>query len=251
MKKNRIGETNINRYGSKMEIIEYNGAFDVIVKFENHGYITKCQYTQFKAGRVKNPYDRSVLGIGYIGEGKYKPSNNSKITRIYETWHGMFERCNNEKALKRNPTYRGCTVADEWHNFQTFAKWYEENYYSIENELMHLDKDILIKGNKVYSPQNCVFVPESINLLFTNRNNHRGKHPIGVYWKEHNQKFCANGNNKNKREYLGLFDTPIEAFNAYKKHKENIIKIVANEYINRIPEKLYHALINYKVELND
>ena len=82
----------------------------------------------------------------------------------------MLGRCYNEYNLKRRPTYKGCEVCDEWLNFQNFAEWFDNNYYTIDNEAVCLDKDILIKGNKTYSPEACVFVPITINSLFTKIN---------------------------------------------------------------------------------
>ena len=120
---------------------------------------------------------------------------------------------------------------------------------------MCLDKDILFKGNKIYSPDTCVFVPNRINNLFTKRQNDRGEYPIGVYY--HKSKFnpqCsiyADFNKKYKQKHLGTFDTPEEAFHKYKKFKEQYIKEVAEEYKDLIPTKLYEAMCKYVVEIND
>ena len=118
---------------------------------------------------------------------------------------------------------------------------------------MNLDKDILIKGNKVYSPDTCVFVPQNINKLFIKRDSSRGEFPIGVHYYKRNKKFgvvCSFGNSSSSA-YLGLYDTPEEAFQVYKTFKENQIKQIANEYIDIIPTKLYQAMIEYEVEYDD
>ena len=113
-----------------------------------------------------------------------------------------------------------------------------------------MDKDILIKGNKIYSSETCVFVPERINLLFIKNDRIRGDLPIGVSYDGNRYKSqCKNGTHKYIR--LGTYDTPEEAFQIYKQYKENVIKDVANEYKGKIPEKLYNALMNYKVEITD
>ena len=115
---------------------------------------------------------------------------------------------------------------------------------------MELDKDILNKGNKVYSPDTCVYVPQSINSLFTKSDKVRGEYPIGVY--KQKDKYVAQLNKGNgKQIYLGSYSTPEEAFQAYKQAKEEYIKEVANEYKDKIPYRLYEALMNYEVEIDD
>ena len=243
--KNRIGEIAYNSYGNKMVLVEYNSAIDIIVQFEN-GYKSKSRYDHFIKGSIKSPYDKSVFGVGYLGEGKYSNLNSNQ----HNIWQSMLNRCYYPNALKRNPTYIGCTVADEWHNYQNFAKWYDENYYEIEDQQTQLDKDILYKGNKLYSPETCIFVPEKINTIFTKSNAKRGAYPIGVSaHKDNYQSRCKDNNDKSI--YLGLYNTPEEAFSEYKKYKEQLIKKLANDYKTVIPVKLYNALYNYKVEITD
>jgi hypothetical protein len=163
----------------------------------------------------------------------------------------MIHRSYSDKLQIKQPAYKGCTVAEEWHNFQTFAKWFDENYYEVEGERMELDKDILVKGNKHYSPETCVFVPKTLNTLLIKASVRRGLLPIGV--SKNNGKYQANCYNTSvgKLEYLGRFDNPEDAFLVYKEYKEQNIKKVAEDYKSRIPEILYSALVNYKVEITD
>jgi hypothetical protein len=176
---NRIGETKANKFGSKMTIIEYSNANNIVVKFEN-GYTVDSAYKEFKNGSVSNPYDKTVHNVGFIGEGKYKVSINKEFLLSYKYWNSMFERCYSNKHHIRKITYKDCEVDKLWHNYQVFGEWFDKNYYEINNELMCLDKDILVKGNKTYSPNTCIFVPERINTLFCRRQNDRGEYPIGV-----------------------------------------------------------------------
>lgn len=168
----------------------------------------------------------------------------------------MLNRCYYEKLHEKRPTYIGCTVSEEWHNFQNFAKWYYENYYEIEGEVMCLDKDILCKGNKIYSLETCVFAPQTINLLFVKKQNVRGESPIGTSSTE-NGKYrvrCHMINpetSKSKGEYLGVYDTQEKAFEAYKYYKEKNIKEVADYYKDKIPQKLYNGMYAYEVEIDD
>lgn len=247
----RTGEIGYNKFGSRMEIIKYGGRLDVLVKFEK-GNKVSTTYQNFCNGEVKNVYDKSTLGIGYIGEGIYKATKNNKSTKIHKLWQSLLTRCYDEKFHKKQPTYKDCSVCEEWHNFQTFAKWYDQNYYEVEGEKMQLDKDILIKGNKVYSPDSCVFVPQIINNLFLKHDAARGKFPIGVSFNKNKEKYIASCNNgSGNRGYLGLFDTPEEAFQAYKTAKEALIQEKAEIYKNLIPVKLYEVMMNYKVEITD
>lgn len=187
-----------------------------------------------------------IFGVGYIGEGEY--DNKCKS---YAIWTNMIRRCYGELRDERTMRiYFECTVSEEWLNFQNFAKWYEENYYEIEGMSIHIDKDIIIKGNKIYSAETCVFVPSRINNLFTKANAKRGELPIGVRGTKYKNKYRAWANN-NGPNHLGTFNTITEAFEAYKLVKEKYIKEVAEEYIKLIPYKLYKAMYNYKVEITD
>ena len=196
-------------------------------------------------------YERSVYGVGYYGEGKYVAKINGKHTPYYKTWNDMMIRAYSNKLHKKFKTYKDCKVCEEWHNFQNFAKWYEENYYEIEGEKMHLDKDILVKGNKLYSPETCVFVPQRINSLFTKGDKRRNIYPIGVSLYKKTNKYVAHLNKNDKRKTLGYFDNTIDAFNCYKQAKENYIKEVADQYKDKIPKKLYDAMYKYEVEITD
>lgn len=255
-KNTRLGEEIINKHGSKMKIIEYNHYDDITVEFED-GYTEKCRYDTFKRGGVLNWSDKFVLGIGYKGKGKYKIKENGRTTFLYNEWHSMLARCYNENQQLRSKTsaYVGCTVCEEWHNFQNFAKWYEDNYYDCEGENMRLDKDILVKGNKIYSPETCIIVPERINiLLITGSTNNKSGYP-GVDKRSENsyRARCSVTDklNGNKVLTIASFNNPLEAFYAYKSFKEKYIKQVADEYKDRIPKKLYYAMYRYEVEITD
>lgn len=162
-----------------------------------------------------------------------------------------------KKLKDKYSTYKNCTVCDEWLYYPNFKQWYDNNYYEVNNEEMHLDKDILNKGNKVYSPETCVFVPQSINSLFIKSDKTRGDLPIGVDWHKANQVYqtrCRVFNVKtlkNNSKYLGCYNTPQEAFDTYKKAKEENIKQIADYYKDRIPSKLYDTMYSYEVEITD
>ena len=256
-KQTKLGEIEISNEGYEMKIVKYNNYNDIVIEFQDK-YKTKVstRYQNFKKGQVKNPYHLSVFGVGYIGQGKYKISINGKTTKVYNYWRDMLRRCYDPYYINKEITYIDCYVCDEWLCFQNFGKWWEENVYDCNDEKIHLDKDILYKNNKIYSPKTCIFVPERINFLFIKKDANRGKYPIGVCWHKVIGKFYASCSifdeeNNRKQIHLGYYNTSEEAFLTYKQFKENYIKQVADEYKDLIPQRLYDAMYKYEVEIND
>lgn len=231
-----------------MKIVAYRNYDDIDIEFlDDFHYIKRHNtYSNFKSGGVKNPYDRALFGVGYIGDGKWKVKDeNGKFSRVYLCWMHMIERCYYEKNKDLHPAYFGiATVCDEWHNFQTFADWYSEREYDCEGRL-HIDKDIKYPGNTVYSPETCILVPQRINELFTCRRNNLGL-PVGIRTTSGGN-FMASYNGKG----LGTYKTLREAFDVYATNKEQAIKGVAEEYKNIIPLEVYEALLNYRVLLEN
>ena len=128
----RTGEINYNKFGSKMIIIEYRKALDIDVYFPEYDWIFKhAEYKNFKKGNIKCPYEPSVYGVGYLGEGKYKAKENGKFKEEYNIWHNMLRRCYDPKCHKEHPTYKGCAVEEFLLNFQHMGEWINENYYEI------------------------------------------------------------------------------------------------------------------------
>ena len=239
----KYGDVYYNYAGLKMTVVENKDSHNVKIAFEN-GYEKYCCARDIRLGKVKNPYHPSIYGVGYIGKGY-----GIEDKRRYSTWIDMLKRCYDPKYQIKYPSYIGCSVCKEWHNYQNFAKWYDENYYKCGNERMCLDKDILIKGNKVYSPETCVFVPTAINNLFVKKQRSRGDYPIGV--RKLKQRYSAYLGIKGKTKTIGVYDTVEDAFLSYKSAKELYIRQVADEYKNIIPTKLYTAMINYEVDISD
>lgn len=168
----------------------------------------------------------------------------------------MLQRCYSEKLHRKESTYKDCSASEEWHNFQSFGEWDKDVYYEVEDERMELDKDILVKHNKIYSPENCIYVPQTINILFTKSDKTRGNSVIGTY-RYKNGKYQARccminpETRKSKQEYLGYYNTEQEAFEVYKYYKEKNIKQIADYYKGRIPDKLYDGLYRYEIEITD
>ena len=141
----KLGETRLNKQGTIMKIVRYGSYTDIDVEFmDEFHYIKEHQtYSNFKNGGVKNPYDRTTYGVGYLGDGIYMAKENNKIVEGYRVWHDIMRRCYSEHSKDRFPAYYHiCTVSEEWHNYQNFAKWFNDNKYEV-NERLHIDKDIL------------------------------------------------------------------------------------------------------------
>ena len=245
MKKlNRLGEKNITKQGYEIEIIDYINNENLTVLFSD-GYIShNKKYTSFKKGVLLNPYHPTVCNIGYIGEEKYN-KNNKYNPKIYPIWGGIIRRCYDDKAQEKTPTYIDCSVDERWHNYQNFAKWYEENYV----EGFHLDKDILIKGNKIYSPETCCFVPREINHWFREPRRVKSKDLTGIDILKNNKfqaRFCTSIGRISKN-----FNTFEEAFSYYKTKKEHKLKELADTWKDKITKQVYQALYTYQVDIID
>ena len=253
---NRVGEESVNSFGSKMVIKEYRKYMDIDVYFPEYNWTFEhVKYNNFEKGEIKCPYEPRLYGVGYLGEGRYKAKENGKNTDEYIIWYSMLKRCYDPEFHKKYSTYIDCKVENNWLNFQNAAEWIENNYYEVPGERMCLDKDILYKGNKIYSRDKCIFVPNRINSLFTKCDNARGKNPIGVHPNSSGnyQVMCSNGYGKNIP--LGTYLTKEEAFKIYKEYKEKVIKEVIDSYEDKIPEphysRLREAMYNYEVEIDD
>lgn len=214
------------------------------------------------AGRQKGEL---IYGIGHV-DYSLPITENGKKVKEYETWRGMLKRCLDDGYLEREPTYNGCLVSYEWTYYKNFYNWIvsQENYkqWKESDGKWAIDKDVSIKGNKIYSSKTCFLVPQNVNNLFTTRKLHRGPYPIGVSYSKKNDKFLAYCNDPFKERndggryvghYLGSYTTQEDAFYAYKKYKENVIKEVAEREFEQgnIIKKCYDAMLNYKVEIND
>lgn len=238
----KVGDIFITNQGCKIKVIEYKTYDKVIAEFldsKKHRVTTTVK--NLKSGGIKNPYHPCVLGVGFIGVGNFVSKTNNKHTPEYAAWRSMMQRCYSDKFHEKQPTYKNCAVCDEWHNFQVFAEWYTNHeFYGLGYQL---DKDLLIDGNKVYSPDTCMLVPKDINVLFTDRAAVRGDYPIGVVFHIRNKTYLASLEVNGKRKHLGTFRNVNDASNAYQKAKKEYVKQKALEWQDRIDERLFNALM--------
>ena len=239
--KDRTGERFTNNQGSSCSITTYNNNADVIVLFDT-GYEVRTRMCELKRGYVKDLLYPSVFGHGYIGIGDFLISKNGKHTEAYIEWKSMLNRCYNPISKDRLPTYVDCYVCDTWLNFQDFAMWFTNQNRPLK---WQLDKDILFRGNKVYSPETCRFVPHEINSLFGSHGNDRGLLKQGVCLTK--GKYSATISVNSRHKHLGYFNTEMEAYSVYKKAKEENVKQVALKYRGIIDEGIYNSLMNWEL----
>ena len=248
--KDCVGKVFKSLNSGDFKILKYNDSGNVKIQFINTSYETSVQLTNIRNGKVKDPYSPSVFGVGILG-AKYPSRVNGVITKEYELWQSMLVRCYSDVYKKRCPTYEGCEVSNNFKSYEYFYEWCHKEV-GFNNKGWQLDKDLLVKGNKVYSENVCIFIPKEVNTLLVKREASRGEHLIGVCWCEKSNAFKAQVNkNKGQQEHLGFFDTELEAFNAYKVAKESFIKEQANKWKGKIDERAYNALMNYEVSTND
>jgi hypothetical protein len=159
--------------------------------------------------------------------------------KYYQTWTSMLKRCCDAKLQERYPSYKGCTVSEDWLVFSKFKAWMKKQDF----EGNHLDKDLLVDGNKVYGPDTCVFIAPLVNTFIIDRGAARGEWLLGASWHKPTEKFIARCRNPftRKQEHLGLFKTEQEAHNAWAKRKLELARELAS--IQTDP-RVAKALIN-------
>jgi hypothetical protein len=169
---------------------------------------------------------------------------NGVLLPSYRSWSRILERVYSKSYHNRNPTYKECTVHEEWLLLSNYDKWYNKNYI----EGYHLDKDILVPNNKHYAPNTCRFIPKNINTLLVDNKGKRGKYKKGIVGKQGN-KFRVECAVYGETKRLGSFDNEQTALAAYKTFKEKHVKEVAIAYYGRgeIPNDIYQALMEWTI----
>jgi len=245
----KIGDLRESKNYGRFEVIARTPG-KITIKFVDTGYTCTYDKNQVRKGDVKDCMARIIYGVGFYGDGSFtKDKPKELVAKALESWHSMFKRCYDERLHKLKVTYKDCTVSNDWHNFQSYAKFYIEDAYRLDG--WELDKDLLVKGNRLYSPSTCVYLPRDINGALKTNNTHRSLLPIGVFK-------CSSGGFKARcRDHesvqviLGKFTTENEAFHAYKCFKESVIKRKALDWKDSISPLAYKALMEYCVEITD
>lgn len=188
-----------------------------------------------------------VYGIG-INDADFIVNEGGKQVTSYHVWADILYRCHTAKGHLDCPAYTDCYICEEWKRYSSFKKWFDENYV----EGYQLDKDILVKGNRVYSPDTCCFVPNDINMLLSKSKSRRAL-PTGVHKHSQCNRYVAQLSIHNKVNRLGLYKTVEEAFAAYKEAKEAYIRALASKHYAQgcLAYNVYEALMNREINIDD
>lgn len=257
----RCGYLAYSKDGCLFKVIKYIDSQNVTIKFQDEwGYTTKTSWQKVKNGSIKNPYKPNKYG-GIMGTNidiNEDESFSISYSKEYKFWFNILCRCKDDKFKKDNHTYTECLIDEKWLYFWEFYKWLhnQDNFLSWNyNDGWAIDKDIIVKGNKIYSSETCCLVPKNINNLLLKHDKKRGEYPIGVTKRKSDGMFEVQCSNPliNKYVTVGLYSNEINAFMGYKKYKENIIKKVAELEYNKknITKQCYNALLDYQVEIDD
>ena len=188
-----------------------------------------------------------VCGVG-LNDRKHPSWVNGKTTREYSLWHKLIIRCYYLKYHQGNPTYVGCQASENFKSYFYFYEWVQKQV-GFGQKGFDLDKDLLFKGNKLYSEDTCVFLPRELNTLLTSCKAGRGSLPIGVT--AEGKSFRAKCRTDKPSPWVGSFKTPEEAFRAYKQAKEAFIKRQAEKWKNFLDPRAFAALMAYEVSITD
>lgn len=164
-----IGDVYKSRNYGDFKVIRKISTVSHMVRFVDTGYETEAQNSHIRIGAVRDRIRPVYWGVGFVGDGDYKVSGPNASKGAYIVWRNILDRCYNEKCAAYN-SYGGVgvSVCSEWHNFQEFANWFYTNYPK-DGERYDIDKDILNRDAKIYSPDTCIFVSRSENIAERNR----------------------------------------------------------------------------------
>lgn len=186
--RHHVGEIFRSKNYGDFQITGIKSAVSISVKFLNTGFETEAQSAHIRSGAVKDPTMPIMHGVGFFGVGRHSSKAGGKA---YQTWKNMLARCYSVDYQRNNPSYIGCSVCEEWHNFQNFAEWHGSNY----RKDLHLDKDMLIDENRVYSPSTCKFVTPSDNTVKAHAKGFMFRSPLGSVVSVYNlSEFCRENN---------------------------------------------------------
>ena len=235
----RVGDTD-----TFVKVSRYDSYTSVGVIFPS-GYEADTQVGHILKGQILDVYKASVCGVGYIGEGNFKVSNNRNVTKHYRQWRDMLRRCYDPSVHEIYPSYIGCSVVEEWHNFQNFAEWFES--YELKEESWNVDKDLLIPRNKIYSPGTCCIIPQEINGFLLLNRSRSGELPTGVSYRKDRGFYKALVMANGKSKYLGSFSTSQLALLAYVDGKKEAGRLLAEKWKGRVHTDVHNCLMNFNV----
>lgn len=247
MKKDKVvvGQVRNTNEGGSFTVVEVVSAKEIyIVHNDEHKHKAKVSADQVRNGIIRNPYFPTLYGVGYMGVGKHKSKIKGVNVPHYSVWTGAIIRCYCPTRQAKRPSYIGCSISKNWLCYQNFAEWYTTHEsYGLGYEL---DKDLLVKGNRVYSAETCTMIPREINLAIRTDRIKVSDLPVGVL-KTKSGSYTAGTRIKGKDSHIGTFKTLEEASAAYVIAKEAHVKELALEWEDRIEPRAFKALMNWTV----
>jgi len=241
----KVGDRFSTNEGGTVTVSEYINYRKILIKHNDvHSHKAYTDSSTLRLGQLRNPYKPSAYDLGYLGVGRFKSSFDGKTTNEYCIWRRMLERCLCPVYQNRCPSYIGCSVDSKWLNFQLFCEWLtNHSYYGLGYDL---DKDLLTKGNKIYSPEHCSLIPNEINVVIITGKVKSNDMPVGVR-RSRRGLFVAHLSIDGSYFHLGTFECPNEAHKAYVIAKEDYVKTKALEWRDRIAPNVFDALMNWTV----
>ena len=243
--KPNVGEIFKSNFGTEYEVLEYLDCYNVKIKFlDSFGYEGWFQADAVRRGGVSNPFDKTVHGVGYTGVGDSATVLNKTRLVEREAWFAMMARGYCPKLKAKHPKYADCTVSEDWHCYQNFANWMKnQRFYGLGYQL---DKDLLVKDNKIYSPETCILLPSYINQLIQRDIKKIGTLPKGVDQVSKNN-FRAVLKTLGDTTRVSGFGSPEDAYVKYKEMKEEYVKSVADLWFGNIDARAYKALYEWEL----
>lgn len=164
-----LGKEFTNKPGHRCFIIDYKDAHSVMVMYYDTMSVSTMEYSNLQKGSFVDRFKPSLYGVGYIGKTGRTVCNK----QAYAACNHILRRCYSKEFQEVQPYYKGCSVDPRWHSFAVFEEWFMQQEQRLFREgydvgrRWSIDKDILVRGNKVYSPETCCFVPNEINSAVT------------------------------------------------------------------------------------
>lgn len=224
-------------------VVEDKGWKSVLVKFTSTGYLTTTSRQSLSKGQVYDPYHPRICGVGYYGEGEFVGRKDGKITKEYNAWISMLHRCYDAERQIKDKTYVDCTVHPNWHNFQNFAGWFtKQNLYNHPGS--ELDKDLMVRDNKIYCEEFCCLLPKKINSTLAFKRYERETKGVWFCEEENKYRVCSFFNGKSK--IIGRFTSKEEASDFYKLNKERTVRGLAEEFKDLLDDRVYLMLSTWE-----
>lgn len=241
-----------NKSGEDFVILKYSSKNNIKIQFlEPNKYETVTRSYSVNQGSIKNPFNPTVYGVGYMGQGRYSLKIEGVGREAYDVWTGMLRRCYCPKAHQNKyKSYKDCSVNTIWHNFQNFADWFYN--HPLRKAGWHLDKDLMVQGNREYGPLRCTFIPPELNSVTVVNKARRGELPIGVV-KVDTNRYVASLKKYGERSanIVARSSNIMECFLGYKKAKEEYMSELALAWDGILDPRVIHSLRNWSVGVED